>query len=120
MSFTFSNPDSIQSKLKSFSGKDVSAHFNEIFGSINEVGEIELVEGKAIILKSIDPTLTKESLAQYISSNGDFREIELNSFSSPELFIEAFYPLISDIVHKRCFNLTTSLFLPRIPKLVNE
>lgn len=94
LAFTFSDAESIQLKLKALSGKVISTNLNELFGSINEVGEINLKEGKVIILKSIDPSLTQESLAQYISASGIFREVNLSTFSVPSLFSEAFYPLI--------------------------
>lgn len=96
LAFTFSDAESIQSKLKKLSGEAISTDSNELFGSINEVGEISLTEGKAIVLKSIDPSLTEESLAQYISADGVFREINLSAFSIPSLFTDSFYPLIRD------------------------
>jgi len=105
LSFTFSSPDSIQSKLKTLTGRKTAANYNELFGSINEVGEIELSEGSAIVLKSIDPSITNESLAQYISSNGDFRDVELSAFSASEMFIESFYPLIRNCRPQEMFQL---------------
>ncbi len=105
LAFTFSDAEVIQSKLKMLSGASVPTNLNELFGSVNEVGEIYLSEGKAIVLKSIDPSLTQEAVAQYLSANGVFREIGLSAFSAPSLFSEAFYPLIRANTYNQMFQL---------------
>jgi hypothetical protein len=64
---------------------------------VNEVGEISLLDGKAIFIKSIDPDLTQDALARYISEKSEFREITISSFSESQLFEKAFTPLISNI-----------------------
>ncbi len=105
LSFTFSDAESIQNKLKKISGKEISVLSEELFESVNEVGVINLAEGKAIVLKSIDPSITQESLAKYISGDGSFREVNLSAFSAPNLFIEAFYPFISTTRPSQVFQL---------------
>jgi len=93
-SFTFSDAQKLQSKLKIIMGDAVPQSFPELFESVNEVGEIILTSGSAIVLKSIDPSLTQESLAKYTSEKSSFHDVELDSFSESNLFINVFSPLI--------------------------
>ena len=87
---SFSMVDKLNKKSK-FEGT------TDLFGSVNEVGEISFSEGKAVFIKSIDPALTEEAFARYVSEKGSFREIRLSTFSEPALFEETFSPFIDGI-----------------------
>lgn len=94
-SFTFSDPEKLRNNLKIFQ-KDKKENKNAVsFGSINEIGKIELAFGDAIILKSMDASLTNDALAGIISENGMFREVAINNLDRPEIFTETFFPLLN-------------------------
>ena len=95
-SFTFSDADSLHNKLLRLRGETVPQEFLNVFGSITEIGELNLASGTAIVLNSIDPSITRESLLPFISENSTFREVVVHSFSQPNLFIDAFAPLVKD------------------------
>jgi len=96
-SFTFNDAEALQFNLKKLRKKTNTESTTDVFGTVNEVGEILFSNGKAIFVKSIDPALTIDALARYISESGSFREITLSTFSEPELFEEAFAPFIDNI-----------------------
>ena len=95
LSFTFNDSERIQSKLREFRGEDTSAQTTGIFGSVSEVGSIHLKSETALFIKSIDAQLTSDALARFVSVHSSFREIEISSFSEPELFRKTFSPLIN-------------------------
>lgn len=95
LSFTFNDAEKFQKKLQKFQGKKTSAATTGIFGSISEVGSIQLKNENAVFIKSIDPSMTSDALARYLSATGSFREIKISSFSEPELFDKTFSPLIN-------------------------
>lgn len=95
MLFSYNDAEILHKNLQVFNGNDDSSKpINPLFESINEIGFIELNEGKAVALKSIDPLLTKESLLKYISEKNSFREISIYEFSYSQLFDDTFSPLI--------------------------
>jgi hypothetical protein len=96
-SLTFNDAETFIFKLKKLHGKTNSEGTTDLFGTVNEVGEIVFSDGKAIFVKSIDPTLTQDALARYISEKNSFREITISSFSEPELFEKTFAPFIDNI-----------------------
>lgn len=63
-----------------------------LFGSVNEIGEIHLPGGNAVVLKSIDPELTQEALAVYLSESDTFKDTQLYSFTNGALFKNHFAP----------------------------
>ncbi len=94
LSFTFNDSEKIQKNLRAFRGEKGEFITTGIFGSVNEIGIIELPQSKAVVLKSIDASLTMEALGRFISSSSSFRETEIFNFNEPSLFTETFYPLI--------------------------
>jgi hypothetical protein len=93
--FTYNDAELLHKNLHVFNGNNASIKpINPLFESINEVGFIQLNEGKAVVLKSIDPLLTKESLLKYVSEKNSFRETTVYEFSDSELFEETLSPLI--------------------------
>ena len=96
LSFTFSDAEALQLNLNKLNNKTTNENTADIFGTVSEIGEVLFVGEKAVILNSIDPVLTREALGRYISKKNNFRQIAISSFSAPQLFEEAFAPLISN------------------------
>lgn len=95
LSFTFNDSEKIQTKLRDFRGENTSAQTTGIFGSVSEVGSIELKNETALFIRSIDAQLTSDALARFVSVHSSFREIEISSFSESQLFRKTFSPLIN-------------------------
>ena len=95
MSFTFDDAEKLQANLRKFRGEKETTKTTGIFGSISEVGTIELKNETAIFIKSIDASLTSDALARYVSMQSSFRDVEIKTFSEPELFQKTFSPLIN-------------------------
>lgn len=105
MMFTYNDAELLHKNLLSYNKKDTLQTVHPLFESVNEIGLIELDKGKALVLKSIDPILTKESILRYISEKNSFREITLYDFTNPILFEESYTPLLSGAFPKVCFQL---------------
>lgn len=95
VSFTFNDAEMFQKKLRSFRGEKETVKTTGIFGSVSEVGSIQLKSETALFIKSIDAALTNDALARFISSESMFREIEISTFSEPKLFQKTFAPFIN-------------------------
>lgn len=95
VSFTFNDAEKFQKDLKNFRGEKDKNQTTGIFGSVSEVGTIKLKIEDAVFIKSIDATLTTDALARYVSVKSSFREIEIKSFSEPDLFQKTFSPFIN-------------------------
>ena len=97
-SFTFSDPEKLRENLRIFlkdKTKKKEKYNTVSFGSINEIGNIELTSGIAIILKSLDASLTNDALASIVSENGMFREVAINNLDRPNILKETFSPLVN-------------------------
>ena len=105
MMFTFNDAELLHKNLLAFNKKDTLQKVHPLFESINEIGLIELKEGKAIVLKSIDPQLTNESILRYRTEKNSFREITLYDFTKETLFEESFTPLIIGVTPTISFQL---------------
>lgn len=95
LSFTFNDAEKFQKNLRNFRGEKDAAQTTGIFGSVSEVGFIQLKTETAIFIKSIDASLTNDVLARYLSVKSEFREIKISSFSEPQLFLQTFSPFIN-------------------------
>ena len=95
ISFTFNDAEKFQKNLRRFRGETENAKNSGIFGSANEVGSFLVNNERVAFIKSIDPSLTLDALAYYVSTNTSFREIEIKGFSEPELFGNTFSPFIA-------------------------
>jgi len=95
VSFTFNDAETFQKKLRNFRGEKEAVKTTGIFGSVSEVGSIQLKTETAIFIKSIDASLTNDALARFVTSKSIFREIEISSFSEPQLFKQTFSPFIN-------------------------
>ncbi len=94
ISFTFNDAEKFQKNLQKYRGEKENTQTTGIFGSVSEVGSIQLKNESAIFIKSIDPLLTGDALARYLSTTSSFREIKISSFSEPTLFQSTFSPFI--------------------------
>ncbi len=95
VSFTFNDAEKFQKNLRNFRGEKDAVQTTGIFGSVSEVGTIQFKNETAVFIKSIDAALTNDALARYVSAKSEFREIEISSFSEPELFLKTFSPFIN-------------------------
>ncbi len=95
VSFTFNDAEKFQKNLRDFRGEKENVQTTGIFGSVSEVGSIQFKNESAIFIKSIDAALTNDALARYVSAKSEFREIQISSFSEPELFKKIFSPFIN-------------------------
>ena len=93
-SFTFSDPEKLRANLNSFRNNLTAVDNTISFGSINEIGSIQLTSGNAIILKSIDALLTNDAFARIVSENGTFRDVAIHNLDRPDIFNKTFSPLL--------------------------
>jgi len=104
-SYTYNDATELIKNLKPFQKSSSSENIGTVLGSINEIGEVFLKEGNAIVLKSIDTDMTNEALAKYISENNTFRETTIYDFIPPNLFNQTLTPLISTTGLSQAFQL---------------
>ena len=95
VSFTFNDAEKFQENLRKYRSETKAVQPTGIFGSVSEAGIIELKKESAIFIKSIDALLTSDALARYVSTKSSFREVDIKTFSEPQLFKETFTPLIN-------------------------
>ncbi|OAD90840.1 hypothetical protein A7A78_14115 [Aequorivita soesokkakensis] len=95
VSFTFNDAEKFQKNLRVFRGEKEAVQTTGIFGSVSEAGSIQFNNETAIFIKSIDAALTNDALARFVSAKSEFREIEISTFSEPELFQKTFSPFIN-------------------------
>ena len=95
LTFTFNNPDSLFTNLKNYRADFSDLETNPIFETITEICDLQFKNDRALILHSIDAALTNEALIPYLSENTSFRDVEIYDFSSPEIFINQFAPLVN-------------------------
>ena len=95
MSFTFDNFKTIENNLTKFNQKDSITSNSTLFNDAIEVGVIYQNEKRAIVINSIDIIATKDALLSELTVIDTYREVDIYSFSKPELFAKTFSPLIS-------------------------
>lgn len=95
-SFTFHDVEKLQENLRKYRGETSTSEPTGIFDSASEIGIIELSSNAPVVfIKSIDPSITFDALARYVSSESTFRDVEIKQFSEPELFKTIYAPLIT-------------------------
>ena len=98
VSLTFDDFSVFQKNHQKYSGdKKLGEDKSMVFESISEFSSINLPQGNAIILKSIDLELTKESLSKYMIQVESFKGITIHSFSEQDLFVDQFSIFANDI-----------------------
>lgn len=91
VSITFDDFSIFQNNLQQFRGiKNINKEETVLFDAISEVSKISLPEGNAIVLKSIDPELTKEALVNYSIPKEPFKGILISEFTNPTIFSNHF------------------------------
>jgi len=98
---TYDDVDLLEQNLQKYHGN--SQTLDHLFGSINEITGLHLKDGKAIVLQSIDPTITDSEFKRFTSEAGEFREIMLYSFSESLTIFESFAPFIDPIQPQYAF-----------------
>lgn len=94
LSFTFNNFKTFHSNIVKFTKVDSINNSLNLFDNIIEAGVIYDKENKAVVLNSLDIFSTEEALIGEQNNIEMFRQVEIFSFSKPELFKHLFSPLI--------------------------
>jgi len=97
ISLTYNDFDVFQENLQQFRAikmKDIEGSY--LYESVNEVSKIELPQGNAMVLNSIDPTLTEEALSSFISPLENYKGIDILQFNKSDLFSNLFSPLLKE------------------------
>jgi len=106
LSFTYNDFDVLNQNLKNYRNETDSTNVvHDLFGSINEIGQIKSDLGDAIILKSIDQVITLESLSKFTNEMETYKEVTLYEFTEKEIFIDQFDPFIRGIQPRFCYQL---------------
>lgn len=96
LSFTYDNFRTLHANLEAFNSKKTDSLFNpELYQTVNEVGQVFYKSSNLIVLRSIDPSSTKEALRNYQTVRSTFRSVDIVEFSEKELFHSIYSPLIN-------------------------
>ena len=96
LSFTYNDFQNLNTNLLSFRQTQNDSLFNpELFQTLNEVGKIYYDNKELLVLKSIDPTATKEALRNHQNVISTYRNVDVFEFSEPSFFETVFMPLVS-------------------------
>ncbi|GAA4298993.1 hypothetical protein GCM10023163_20380 [Aestuariibaculum suncheonense] len=95
LSFTFRNFENLKTNLQTYKKQDSIGNTTELFNNIVEIGVIYQDDDRAIILNSIDVIATEDALISEQNTIDTFRELDIYSFSTPELFSNTFSPLVT-------------------------
>ncbi len=95
LSFTFNNYPFFYSNLVKFTPVDTLNNTSKLFDNIIEVGVIYDAEKRAIVLNSLDPIATEDALIGEQNVIDTFRQVEVFSFSKPDIFNTSFSSIIS-------------------------
>jgi len=117
--FTLSDAAVFQNRISEFRNTK-SAATTGIFESINEVGAIQLASGSVVAARSIDPMLTQEALAPYMTEASTFRDVMIHEFSEPTLFSDSFFPLLPRLETSFVFQLDTFFVFTPSEELANQ
>tara|TARA_R110000868_G_scaffold194178_3_gene439531 strand:- start:26440 stop:28875 length:2436 start_codon:yes stop_codon:yes gene_type:complete len=95
LSFTFNNYKIFHSNLVKFTQVGTLKNMSNLFDDISEVGVIYDAENRAIVLNSLDVIATEDVLIGEQNVIDAFRQVEIFSFSDPDIFNASFSPLVS-------------------------
>lgn len=95
MSFTFNNYKAFEKNLLTFNKKDTIINTTTLFDNIIEVGVIYKDDTKAIVLNSVDEIATSDALLGEQNNIETYRQIDIFSFSTPNLFADTFAPFVT-------------------------
>lgn len=105
ISLTFNDSEKLQNNISKLKKEKATAKKTGIFDSANEVGFVRTDQGEFYFLNSIDVVTTNDALAQFISSESNFREIEIKQFEEGNLIGNTFAPLLPNFEVKYVFEL---------------
>ena len=105
VSYTYNDAIQFTNNLKNFQKKQTEGDINALLGSVNEFGQINLTEGNAVVLKSIDVDMTNEALGRFVSENNTYRETVIYDFNQPKIFHQNLAPLINSTTLSQAFQL---------------
>ncbi|WP_432412800.1 hypothetical protein [Rasiella sp. SM2506] len=94
ISITLSDASLLIENLKKYRKDSISVSKLDLFGSASELGEIELPEGNAVVLKSIDSDLTNEALASSLTELEIYRDTPISKFDDGSIFKKMFRPFV--------------------------
>ena len=94
LSITLSDASLFISNLKKYRRDSLAPSKLDLFGSASEIGEIELPEGHAVVLKSIDSDLTKDALVASLTLLETYRDTPMYRFDDGGLFKKTFHPFV--------------------------
>ena len=95
MSFTFDDFKIFEKNIAKFNKHDSLISDASLFDNIIEVGDIYEGKNRAIVLNSLDIIATKDALLSEQSKIETYRQIDIYTYSKPELFASIFSPLIT-------------------------
>ncbi|GAA4960364.1 ribonuclease HII [Algibacter aquimarinus] len=95
ISFTFNSFGVFKENLDKYNKKDSTGIETSLFNNIIEVGVIYEDKNKAIVLNSTDVIATKDALLDNQNRIDTYRQIDVFSFSKPDIFQNTFTPLIN-------------------------
>lgn len=121
MSFTFNNFKDFEINLAKYRLKDILINTTTtLFNNIHEVGVIYEANNKAVVLNSLDIIATEDALISQQNKIDSYRQIDIFSFSNPDLFLQTFSPLIKvDNATKYCVIDTFFVFSDNLDMLQN-
>jgi len=97
VSITFNDLGIFQNNMHHFRAiKEINPENSLVFESVNEVSKIELPQGNALVLKSIDPTLTHDALNPFLNITEEYKKVAIYEFNKANLFTSLFSPLLKD------------------------
>lgn len=116
ISITFSDSEELQNNLLRYRNDNSTGSKTGLFDSASEVGSFSLEDGQVYFLSSIDPSVTTDALAPFVSAEKEFREIQIKSFNNTDLIGRTFEPLLPKFEVSYVFELDDFfVFTPSIP-----
>lgn len=94
ISMTFQNYEVMRQNLIKHQLLDSTINHSNVFQNIVEIGQVKSREQSAIILRSIDPSLTLDNLNSSVSSDA-YRGINLYPLDHTKSFLTDFAPIIN-------------------------
>lgn len=102
-SFTYRDATLLFHNLSTLRKDSLSGPYPLLFDTLLEVGQLELAEGRVVVVRSLDPQLTSEQLEPLLNRAERYRDVQLYDFNRPGLFENWFSPLLD-------LNLASTMF----------
>ncbi len=106
VSLTYNDFEVFQNNLQRFRAIKINdSEGSNLYESISEISKIEVPQGNAIILSSVDPSLTNDAITKFTTQKETFKEVLISEFNKPDLFTNLFTPLLKNIKPNFVFKL---------------